>query len=446
MTAPRVFVQAYGCQMNKLDAELALGALQEAGYVQVPDVASADVILVFTCSVRAHAEDRVYSNVGKLKHLKRRRPEVVIAIMGCMAQREREAIFKRLPHVDLVCGTFDFPRVAELVAEARRGDRVVACSASGMVAAPRRPSSRSNRFQAYVAVMRGCDNFCSYCIVPYVRGREVSRPPRDVVDEVRRLVDDGVREVTLLGQNVDSYGKSFGRRYALADLLHELGKLSGLGRIRFVTSHPRDMGKPILEAMRDVPAVCEHLHMPAQSGSDRILARMNRGYTAARYREVVAQAREVVPGIAIASDFIVGFPGETEEDFLRTEAMVREVGFQNCFVFKYSPRPGTRAARLPDDVPSAEKRRRNLALLAIQEKVSREDHARFIGREVEVLVEGASKRDSRRLTGRTRTNHIVVFEGPAGCAGEFVRVRISGATALTLVGERVPEFRDGQTQ
>jgi len=437
VNAPRVFVQSYGCQMNKLDAEIALGVLEEAGYARVSDPAFADVVLIFTCSVRAHAEERVYSNAGKLKHLKRRRPDLVIGIMGCMAQREGKAILRRLPHVDFVCGTFDFPRVATLVEQARQRRGIVACGTERLPMPPRRLRTRPSRFQAYVAVMRGCDNFCSYCIVPYVRGREVSRQPAEVLEEVRRLVDDGVREVTLLGQNIDSYGKSFGRPHALADLLYELGKVAGLDRIRFITSHPRDISRPILEAMRDVPAVCEHLHMPAQSGSDRILALMNRGYTASRYREVVALAREVVPGIAIASDFIVGFPGESQEDFAMTAAMVREVRFQNCFVFKYSPRPGTRAAELPDDVPPEEKRRRNLALLAIQEEVSRRSHLEFIGRVVEVLVEGRSRRDPRRLSGRTRSNHIVVFEGETGSEACLVPVRIVSATPLTLVGERV---------
>jgi len=437
MSAPSVVIHAYGCQMNKLDAELVLGKLLDAGYVPADEDAVADVILFHTCSVREHAEARVYSNAGKLKHLKRRRPGVVIGILGCMAQKDREAIFARLPHVDLVCGTREFPRIVELVEEVRRRGRVVACGEDVEVTYDRDVAARPNRFQAYVGIMRGCDNFCAYCIVPYLRGRETSRPPGEVVDEVRRLVDDGVREVTLLGQNVNSYGKSFGRAGALADLLRDLGGIQGLIRLRFVTSHPKDMTRPILDAMRDVPCVCESLHMPAQSGSDRILKRMNRGYTNAQYRDIAALARDLVPGIAIASDFIVGFPGETRADYEETEALVREMRFQNSFIFKYSPRPGTRAAKMADDVPWAEKKRRNAALLAAQEAVNRQAHAAMIGEVVEVLVEGRSKRDARRLTGRTRTNRIVVFEGAPGLAGRLAMVRITDATPLTLAGELV---------
>ena len=443
MSARSVFVRAYGCQMNKLDGELVLGELRRAGYEEAPDAESADVILFFTCSVRRHAEDRVYSNAGKLKVLKRRRPGLLIGILGCMAQKDQQKIFERLPHVDLVCGTREFPRIVELLEDAGRGKRVLACSEDAVVACDRSISSRPVRRQAFVSVMRGCDNFCSYCIVPYVRGREISRPPGEVRDEVRRLVDDGAREVCLLGQNINSYGKSFGRAHALADLLCDLGGIAGLDRLRFVTSHPKDMVRAVFEAMRDVPAVCECVHLPAQSGSDRILRLMRRGITREGYCELVALARQLVPGIAIASDFLVGFPGETAEDFERTAELVRETRFQNCYVFKYSPRPGTRAAGMADDVPFEEKKRRNTALLAIQEAVSREEHARLIGREVEVLVEGRSRRDARRLTGRTRTNHIAVFESAADLTGELVGVRITGATALTLVGEVVSGYGGG---
>lgn len=438
----KVFIHAFGCQMNKLDAELAMGALRRAGGEQVDSPEQADVILFQTCSVRAHAEERVYSNVGKLKFLKRRRPEIVIGILGCMAQKDQQRIFERLPHVDLVIGTREFPRIAELVQEARNErQHILACSEQAEVDETREPAVRPNRHQAFITIMRGCDNFCAYCVVPAVRGREVSRPPDDIVTEAQRMVDDGVVEITLLGQNVNSYGKSFGKPSALAGLLERLDRIAGLERIRFVTSHPKDMTREVLQAVRGLPRVCEHLHMPAQSGSDRVLQAMNRKYTAAHYRDLVALAREIVPGIAIASDFIVGFPGETREEFEQTASLVREVCFQNSFVFKYSPRPGTAAAKLPDEVPPEEKKRRNLELLEIQSGVNREEYARFIGQEVEALVEGASQRDSRRVSGRLRTNHIVVFPGGAELAGRLVRVRVLSATALTLVGERTDELR-----
>ena len=436
MSARKVFIHAFGCQMNKLDAELVLSALRRAGYEQTRQPADADVILFNTCSVREHAEQRVYSNVGKLKHLKRRKPRVVIGILGCMAQKDQGKIFERLPHVDLVCGTREFPHIVELIEETRRvGGHVLACAEHEQIGVERDVACRPNRFHAYVSIMRGCDKFCSYCIVPYVRGREISRPPEEIVIEVKGLVDDGCREITLLGQNVTSYGKSFRRKGALADLLAQLDPIAGLSRLRFVTSNPRDTTREILEAMRDLPSVCEHLHVPAQSGSDRILSAMKRGYTAQQYRDLVAQARELVPGIALASDFIVGFPGETEADFEETAVLMREIRFQQSFVFKYSPRPGTPAVRLEDDVPWAAKKRRNVALLAIQEAINREENPKFIGKEVEALVEGPSKRNPKRLTGRLRTNHIVVFEGPPEVAGKVVAIRITSSTPLTLVGE-----------
>ena len=435
----KVFIHAFGCQMNKLDAELALSALRRAGYEEAATPEEADVVLYNTCSVRAHAEERVYSNVGKLKSLKRRKPRLVIGILGCMAQKDREKIFERLPHVDLVCGTREFPRIAELIEEARRADRVLACSQDAAVSEAREISVRPDRRRAFLGIMRGCDNYCAYCVVPYVRGPEISRPVAEVVDEAKRLADDGCREITLLGQNVNSYGKSFiPPAHALADLLARLDRIAGLARVRFVTSHPKDMSREILEAVRDLPTVCEHLHMPAQSGSDRVLAAMNRRYTARGYRDLVALARELVPGIAVASDFIVGFPGETEAEFDETAALVRDVRFQGAFVFKYSTRPGTAAAKLADDVPWEEKRRRNMALLEIQSAIQLEENRKFIGQEVEVLVEGRSHRDAARLTGRLRTNQIVVFEGPEALAGELVRVRIESATPLTLAGSLAP--------
>jgi tRNA-2-methylthio-N6-dimethylallyladenosine synthase len=432
--AKRVFIHAFGCQMNRLDAELALAALRRAGYEEADSPEEADVILYNTCSVRAHAEERVYSNVGALKRLKQRRPEIIIGILGCMAQKDREKIFQRLPHVDLVCGTREFPRIAEIVEEARTRPHLLACREDLFVREDRDVSVRPSRFQAFLTIMRGCDNYCAYCIVPSVRGREISRPPDEIMEEAKRLADDGVVEITLLGQNVNSYGKSFGRPGALVELLARLDALPGIERVRFVTSHPKDMTREILQAVRDLPKVCEHLHMPAQSGSDRVLRDMNRKYTSAHYRDLVALARELVPGIAVASDFIVGFPGETEEEYRETTSLMRDLRFQNSFIFKYSPRPGTAAAKLPDDVPWETKRRRNVELLEIQGEINLEQNRKFIGQEVEALVEGASSRDPRRLTSRLRTNHIVVFEGDPSLAGRLVSVKIESTTHLTLAG------------
>jgi tRNA-2-methylthio-N6-dimethylallyladenosine synthase len=317
------------------------------------------------------------------------------------------------------------------------GTRVAATGEQPLHWSDRAVRFRQSPFQAYVSIMRGCDNFCTYCIVPYVRGRAVSRPPESVVGEVESLVADGVVEVTLLGQNVDAYGHDLDRSETLAGLLCRLQDIPGLRRLRFVTSHPRDMTEELLRAVAELPAVCPYLHMPAQSGSDSVLRRMHRGYTSSRYLDLVDQAYTLIPDVTLASDFIVGFPGETEEDFDRSVALVRRCRFKNSFVFKYSPRIGTRAADMVDDVPWEEKRRRNGELLAVQEEVSLRGNQAFVGRTVSVLVEGLSRRDRTRWTGRDRGDHIVCFTGGEKLVGREVDVLVTEATALTLLGEFV---------
>jgi len=428
-------LRTYGCQMNKLDSEIVCGIMLREGYEQTADEKNADVIIVNTCSVRQHAEDRVYSYLGSLRRVKDKNPGLVVVLMGCMAQKEQAEIFKRAPTVDVVCGTKMFTRLPELVERARQSRKTVcAAETDAPVTYHRLTGARPGKFQAYVAVMRGCDNFCSYCIVPYVRGRETSRPRTDIVEEVKRLAEDGCKEVTLLGQNVNSYGKGLQPPARLSDLLADIDAIPGIERIRFVTSHPKDFSTDIIEAIRDLPHVCEHVHLPAQSGSDRILKAMNRGYTASHYLDLLAEAWNKVPGITFASDFIVGFPGETEDDFQATADLMRKARFLNSFIFKYSPRPGTAAARLEDDVPVEVKKARNQELLSVQEEISRELNDAMIGEDVEVLVEGPSKSDKTRLTGRTRRNQIVVFEGNADLAGALVRVRVESATPLCLYG------------
>ncbi|HHT9112170.1 MAG: tRNA (N6-isopentenyl adenosine(37)-C2)-methylthiotransferase MiaB [Planctomycetes bacterium] len=431
-----VFFETFGCQMNKLDAELSLGLLQEDGYKIVDKVDDADVILFNTCSVRQHAEDKVYSHLGALKTLKKRHPEVIVGVLGCMAQKDGEAIFKRMPHVDLVCGTRMFSRLPEMLLKIRNhGSHVLAIDEDQIVNVKRAVTYRPNFYQAFVTVMRGCDNYCSYCIVPYVRGREISRTIADIKEEVQSLVSNGCKEVTLLGQNINSYGKGLDGNVTLGDLLSELDDLDGLDRIRFVTSHPADMSRDLIRTMSRLEKVCEYLHMPAQSGSDEVLKRMRRGYTAGYYREFVRYARELIPHLTVASDFIVGFPGETEEDFQETVQLMEDLRFQNCFIFKYSPRTGTKAAELKDDVPDETKRARNLKLLELQKKISLEENTKMIGKKVGVLVEGASKSDPNRLSGRTRQNHIVVFNGSQELVGKLVGVLIHEVTDLTLFGK-----------
>ena len=431
-----VFFETFGCQMNKLDAELSLGLLQEEGYKIVDKVDDADVILFNTCSVRQHAEHKVYSHLGALRMLKKRHPEVIVGVLGCMAQKDGEAIFKRMPHVDLVCGTRMFSRLPEMLLKIRNhGSHVLAIDEDQIVNVKRAVTYRPNFYQAFVTVMRGCDNYCSYCIVPYVRGREISRTIADIKEEVQSLVSNGCKEVTLLGQNINSYGKGLSGNVTLGDLLTELNEIDGLERIRFVTSHPADMSRDLIRTMSRLEKVCEYLHMPAQSGSDEVLKRMRRGYTAGYYREFVRYAKELIPHLTVASDFIVGFPGETEEDFQETVRLMEDIRFQNCFIFKYSPRTGTKAAELKDDVPDETKRARNLKLLELQKKISLEENTKMIGKKVEVLVEGASKSDPNRLSGRTRQNHIVVFNGSQDLVGKLVGVVIHEVTDLTLFGK-----------
>ena len=430
-----VFFETFGCQMNKLDAELSLGLLQEDGYKIVDKVDEADVILFNTCSVRQHAEDKVYSYLGALKTLKKRHPEVIVGVLGCMAQKDGESIFKRMPHVDLVCGTRMFSHLPELLLKIKNhGSHVLAIDENQVVNVKRAVTYRPNIYQAYVTVMRGCDNYCSYCIVPYVRGREISRTIADIKAEVQALVSNGCKEITLLGQNINSYGKNLSENITLGDLLTELNELEGLERIRYVTSHPKDMSKELIRTMSRLEKVCEHLHMPAQSGSDRVLKKMHRGYTCSDYRVLISYAREQIPSITVASDFIVGFPGETEEDFQETVCLMGDIRFQNCFIFKYSTRSGTKASELEDNVPDEIKRERNIKLLDIQKFISLEENKKMIGRKVQVLVEGASKSDANRLTGRTRQNHIVVFNGSQDLIGRLVDITINDVTDLTLFG------------
>ena len=480
MDALRVHITAYGCQMNRLDAALVAEVMQAAGALIVADAAEADVLLYLTCAVRGHAEDRVFSNLGALAARKRRRPDLVVGLLGCMAQEHGAGALARAPVVDLVCAPGRLADLPDLVARARAGERPVALdprreesdaggaasdAALDRIAVGRAPGGEWPG-QAYVVAMRGCDNFCAYCVVPYVRGPERSRRPDVILEEARRLVDGGVREITLLGQAVNRYqaappqsgaspwrgrAESGGRTWDLADLLAAVAAVPDLARLRFVTSHPGAMTPRLALAFRDVPHVMPHLHMPAQAGSDAVLRRMNRGYTAAEYAARVAMVREAAPEVAVVSDFIVGFPGETAADFEATLDLVRRMRFAAGFVFKYSPRPGTAAAReFPDDVPADQKRRRHQALSEAIAAIAAEENRRFVGRRVRVLVEGASPRPNlhaagRRLRpgwgqlrGRTPCHRLVVLDGPPELIGREVEAEVVEAGALTLFG-RIPE-------
>jgi tRNA-2-methylthio-N6-dimethylallyladenosine synthase len=444
-SAPRVCIITFGCQMNKLDSQILSGELRRAGFALTDDPGRADIVLYNTCSVRDHAENRVLSHVGSFRRRAHGRPGFVLGVIGCMAQRLGEDLVRQFGYLRLVAGTRALLRVPGHLQRIMAGDfPIVDIEEDAPLEFDRSTEMRVAPHQAFVSIMRGCDNFCSYCIVPYVRGREVSRSPQAILDEVEGLVAEGVVEVTLLGQNVNSYHhQERGRSTGLPELLGRINEVRRLERIRFVTCHPRDVSDEALQAMADLDKVCEHLHAPAQSGSDSVLERMNRGYTQAGYRAMVERARRTVPGIALCSDFIVGFPGETDRDFEDTLRLVRDVGFHQSFIFKYSPRPGTRAAQIPDDVPDAVKRERNQALLAAQEEADTARRAAMVGEVVQVLVNERSRGDDSRLSGRTRQNDIVVFEGADDLIGALCDVRITDSTALTLFGQRVQETPAG---
>ena len=419
--------------MNVLDSETLQGQFAAAGYSPGEGAEDADVIILNTCSVREHAENKVLSELGRLKSIKARRPEVTIVLAGCMAERLGPRIRARYPQVDIVLGTRRLGDCLRLVAES--GGCGVFIGDEGESYPPRDVRQRASRVQAFVSVMRGCENYCAYCIVPYVRGRQASRPEGEIIDEIEALAEDGVREVTLLGQNVTAYGRDAGEKGALCRLLGRLEGIAGIEWVKFITSHPRDTGEDVFRAMRDLPKVCGYMHLPAQSGSDRILAAMKRGYTRSEYLAKVQLLRETAGDVSIAGDFIVGFPGETEGDFLETVDLVRKVGYKNSFIFKYSPREGTAASLLRDDVPVAEKKRRNNELLRIQAEASLSHNRSFVGRTVKVLVDGTEKKGGRRLSGRTAGEEIVIFEGPPDLVGGFSQVGITSATAITLFGE-----------
>jgi tRNA-2-methylthio-N6-dimethylallyladenosine synthase len=457
----KLYIETVGCQMNVLDSELVVGGLRRVGYELTHEPTQADVILFNTCSVRQHAEDKIYSALGRLRSHMQRHPEKVLGVLGCMAQKDQEVILRRAPHVDIICGTGQLARLPELIAEARQSGKPQLALSLDRTEGSRHevevsfesydpmrdPAMRPNSFQAYVRIMIGCDKFCTYCIVPSVRGPEQSRRPEHIAAEVRQLAAEGCKEVTLLGQTVNSYQFTHGdgRRERLSDLLARIHDTQGIERIKFLTNFPRDMGNDLLDAVRTLPKVCQYLHVPAQSGCNDVLKRMKRLYTVEYYREMLQRCRERVPGVAISSDFIVGFCGESEHSFERSCDLVHSAGFKNSFIFKYSPRPGTKADELlSDDVREEVKRRRNNELLAIQNKVSQEDHRRQIGKTVEILVEGPSKTalkqpgaGPRQLTGRTMSDHIVVFEGNERLTGQTVQVRIQEATAFTLFGSVV---------
>ena len=431
---PLAYVDTYGCQQNEADSEQLRGMLQCAGYGFAESEEGADVVVLNTCAVREHAEQRVFGNVGALVHTKRRHPRQKIFVCGCMMGQPQvaERIRKSYPHVDGVFSTHHLWQFPELLLRVlTTGKRVFATEDSDGAIAEHLPVVRTNTLKAWVSVMYGCNNFCSYCIVPYVRGRERSRRPEDILEECRGLLAQGYKEITLLGQNVNSYGKDLGLGVDFSDLLAQVAQIDGEFRLRFMTSHPKDASRKLFETMAKYPKICKQLHLPFQSGSDRILKLMNRRYTAGQYLSLVDYGRSLMPELVLTSDVIVGFPGETEEDFEGTIDLIERVRYDALFTFIFSPREGTPAAKMDDPTPKSDKNRRFDRLLAVQNRISEEKHRAYIGTTVQVLVDG---RDGDVLTARTDGGRLVRFAGDDALIGQFAEVEITGCTTWSLTG------------
>jgi len=431
----KFYLKTLGCQMNEHDSEVIVGILTGLGYQQTENCEHADLILYNTCSVRENPERKVYGQIGSFKMLKQQNPDLLIGICGCMPQQKEELdqILTTLPHVDLVFGTHNIHRLPELLERAQTEERVVEVWDDSKGIVEDLPIIRANKFKAFVNVIYGCNNFCSYCVVPYTRGRERSRLPKDIVAEIRQLADEGYKEVTLLGQNVNTYGADLDQKATFAELLTMINDLSGIERIRFTTSHPKDIQDDLIEAIATLPKVCEHLHLPVQTGSDRILKQMNRHYTSAYYLDLVAKIREAVPDISLTTDLIVGFPGETETDFQETLNLVEKVKFSSAFTFIYSPRPGTPAAKMPDQIPEVVKKERIYRLIELQNQISHEYMQAQVGKTEEILVEEITTKTCE-LSGRTRTNKQVLFSGSPDLMGQLLHVKIIEAKTWSLKG------------
>ena len=435
----KLYIQTYGCQMNQYDSDRIAQLMARRGYDQTDRIDSADVILLNTCSVRDKAEQKVYSALGSWKEFKEFREGVIIGVGGCVAQQEGEKLLKRIPHLDLVFGTHNIHKLPEMIeqVEANQGRRVE-------IDFYRDPAYMEDAggatcvrgVKAFVTIMQGCNKVCSFCIVPHERGRELSRPSAKIVAEVESLVNRGVIEIMLLGQNVNSYGKLTSGELSFAELLGQLDAIDGLERIRFTTSHPQDLSPELTEAFAELSKLCEHLHLPVQSGSDTVLARMRRGYTREEYSERILRLRERCPEVALSTDIIVGFPGETDAEFAQTLELLERLEYDEIYSFAYSPRPQTVSAKLyADDIPQNIKKERLTRVQALQRDISLNKNRRCIGSFEEILVDGPSRLKNGQLMGRSRGNRIVNIAGPADLVGRLVPVRITGATATSLIAE-----------
>lgn len=432
----KLYIRTFGCQMNVADSERMAQVLAD-DYDLTDKAEEADIYLINTCAIRRKSEEKVRSLLGSLKGLKQRRPQLILGVGGCVAQQEGNRLLGAAPHLDLIFGTHGIYRLPQLVRRAARGERPVDVELSRCF--PEAPPRRWEPppAQTLVTIMQGCNNFCTFCVVPYVRGREYSREPDDIIVEIQGFLAAGGQEVTLLGQNVNSYGWGLAEPVTFPELLRRVAILPGLKRLRFATSHPRDLSDDLIAAYEELSALCEHLHLPVQSGSNRILKAMNRGYTRQDYLDKVARLRQAHPGLALSTDLIVGFPGETEEDFTQTLDLMRQAGFDQAFSFKYSPRPQTRAAAFPGQVPEAVKAERLARLQSLQDDLTLRAHHRLVGQIREALVEGGSKRSPLELCGRLRTNQVVNFQGSQNLVGRLIMVEITEAHPHSLKGRRV---------
>jgi tRNA-2-methylthio-N6-dimethylallyladenosine synthase len=432
----RLYIQTFGCQMNVHDSEKIVALMGGSGYVTTDDLVEADLIIVNTCSIREKADQKIYSELGRFRKLKEQRPDIIIGVGGCLAQQKGSEFFRKYPFLDIVFGTHNIHRIPEYVKNIEISRTAVistdfqeSVESLNVLAVP-----QDGKISAYVTIMQGCNNFCSFCVVPYLRGREESRALTDIIKEINILADHGVKEVILLGQNVNSYGKSSGNGHDFPELLREIGRIDGIGRIRFTTSHPKDLSERLMTSFKAVDKLCEHIHLPVQSGSDRILEMMNRCYTSADYLDKVNSLRSIRPDISITSDFIVGFPGEEDCDFQATLDLMKVIKFDAAFSFKYSERVGTAAIGLKNKIPESVKRERLQVLQSLQGKHTLERNALLIGNIEEILVEGFSKNCSDDVIGRTRTNRIVNFRGESELIGKTVSVVITDAYQHSLRG------------
>jgi tRNA-2-methylthio-N6-dimethylallyladenosine synthase len=445
----KYYLKTYGCQMNVHDSEKIAGILSESGYGTAEEVKNADVVVLNTCNIRQKAEQKLYSDLGRLKKIKKNRPGLKIAVAGCIAQQSGGDLFRRFPHINFIFGpsnidslqrwinTINYKSPEPEILNPKSEIRITDLGDNEEYYLKNLPMKREGRVKAWVSIMYGCDNFCAYCVVPYTRGMERSRPVRDILSETRKLAGEGYKEITLLGQNVNSYGKKSEEHIDFPDLLKALHEVKGIERIRFVTSHPRDFSRKLVSVLKDLPKVCEHLHLPIQSGSDRILNLMNRGYTYNKYKEKIGMLRDAIPDAAITTDIIAGFPGETEEDFQQTITALKEIEFDGVFAFKYSKRPDTKALELPGHIDEETKSMRLAHVLDLQDSITYKKNRTLEGKTFEILVEGISETDRDKLTGRTRTNKIVNYHGDQDDTGTLVDILVLEAKRHSLFGEKI---------